>query len=133
MRQKFAVGLVAIALISAAGILTQTKAKADPQRLKHEVVILRGQQNYWYTNLDNRTYNYGYTGFTIYNASTSDGAPQIQNPVWLVHYDGTNTTYTGTNQNTSLSQTIADLLNDGFQIKQLDTQEYGQVQCVLVK
>jgi hypothetical protein len=88
---------------------------------KHEVVLLTAYSSYFFNENTNgaiRTYVYGENGFIVYNADSSSGAPQYQGPITLSTYN-TNTqqsTYTVTNNPPSFSQTVADLLNDGYKI-----------------
>ena len=112
-------------------------AGAKEKEPSREVVILEGYPDYFTTNLSNEAHLSGYSGFRIQNASTSRGAPKIPVGIWLyqtvTNVDGSRElTSRQTNELASLAQSMADLLNEGYQIKQIDTREYS-TRIILVK
>ena len=132
--------LFILALVLAATLISSSSprpAGAKEKEPSREVVILEGYPDYFSTNLSHEAHLSGYSGFRIQNASTSRGAPKIPVGIWLyqtvTNVDGSRElTSRQTNELASLAQSMADLLNEGYQIKQIDTREFS-TRIILVK
>lgn len=105
---------------------------------KHEVVLLTAYSSYFFdedTNGPVHTYISGQNGFIIYNADSSSGAPHYQGPIYVSTYDTNSqqSTYSVTNSPPSFSQTVANLLNDGYKIVNSSfNDQYGPSPTVLL-
>lgn len=97
---------LALALgVTAIPLMRPAQAQQRERQKSHEVVVLQAQYFYYYTPGDKPTFQWA--GFSVYNASSSAGAPQYQFPA--------SQSYQGVLTN-NLGQTLADLMNLGFRI-----------------
>lgn len=96
----------------------------ESRSTRHGVVVLQtGVSSYCYET--NGVWVLGNSGWTVYNADTSQGSPQVQGMAWV--YDGS---YHQTSPKISYAQVLADLLNDGFVIQNIMAGDQGQGQIV---
>jgi len=93
--------------------LTPTIAQSQEKKLnRHQAVILQFQGHYQYTNSVSGG-SLTYDGVLLLNSSSSQGAPEFTNTVWV----WTNGDQREATEPIQSAQAIADLLNDGFEIK----------------
>jgi len=110
-------GIILVAFIFGTSL---RRASADPAagERRHEVVLLKGGENYIFQQLTTNSYITGLSGYTVANSSSSSGAPQFPPPVYLSVYTNGNPTYMITNQTISLAQAMAELISDGFHLQE---------------
>ena len=106
MKPKYMV-LSAVAVFAGLCLAAEVKPK------NHQVVVLESQYN-WASYDTNGGHVWGYNGFIVKNANVSQGAPDIRPLQW--YYDTTNG-YSQLTPTLNYAQTVADLLDQGFEIK----------------
>jgi len=124
---RISLSVVGVALLILAA--TYKPATAEPKPQKHQAVVLHTQEHYEYQRLSVQETTSRYAGMRVYNSSSSPGAPVFTNLAY--YYTSEYRTnefgqvqqgyYEETTKPIQIADAIAQLLDDGFRIVNVET------------